>query len=1157
MTLQPFNLQGRLTLTFFGLVSLVVGALSIVLFMAARDQGMADLRQRLGDIVGVAAARLDADLHIRIQPELGMDAEAYRRMKAALQAVRDGASDLRFVYTMRQDGDGTIRFVVDAEEDPADLSPLGSVYDDASALLRERFAKMDGPVVETEVYTDRWGTWLSGYAPIRTGDGAQVGVLAADISAATVRGYQRRLLWIAAVTFVGILPFIIMGGWWMGRTISRPIVALNQGARRIAEGDLEVRLNSVRRDEIGTLARSFDRMAASLAQGRRQIEQVAAKYRAIFDNAAEGIFQSTLDGRLVDANRALLDMLGYPELERIQAEVQDLAQRIYVDPADRAALLARLREAGSVAGFEVQLRRADGTSFWAEMSVHRVETEQGAGLLEGMLLDVTERRRRQQAEREREAAQAANEAKSGFLANMSHEIRTPLNAIMGLADLLSRTALDDRQRSYLAKIRASSGTLLTVINDILDLSKIEAGRLDLESTAFSLDEVLADLTEMFAYRAHERDIELLISADADVPRALIGDPVRLGQILINLTGNALKFTERGEVVVTVSRVEAPPSPLDADQIMVRFAVRDTGPGIPEDRLDAILEPFSQADGSITRQHGGTGLGLAIVRHLAGLMGGGLQVESRLGQGSTFTATLVLRCQPERHEDQPVTPVDLRGLKVLVVEDNATSREILVSQIRSFQMEATAVPSGEAALAHLAEPGQTFDLVLLDWKMPGLNGLETARRIRADLKLEKTPVVCMISAYAREDLMQQSERAVLDAFLHKPVNQSFLFDTIMSLFGHQVGRPPRPAALAAAAPPDFSGRRVLLVEDIDINRLVAMEWLSSVGLEIDTAENGAEALDLADPSRHDAILMDVQMPVMDGLEATRRLRAMPGRESLPIIAMTAHALKGDLERCLAAGMNDYVPKPVDPSHLFATLARWIQPQVADVPHGPARLLLGPASGAVEDSAIAGLHLPGIDLADGLARANRNAALYLRMLQGLRRTLGDLVRTTEAQLAAGLVEEGRRAVHSVKGVAGNLGARTLHERAEAAERLIAAGSFSPDAAAWQAFVAALDEVREGLIALPVEMGTAAGAPPDGRPDLAGEALGRALRELVAQLDDDLEQAREQIEILKPALQRRFGPARVARLQARIEDFDIDAAIGDVRAMVEEGADDDQTG
>ncbi|NEV64746.1 hybrid sensor histidine kinase/response regulator [Thiorhodococcus minor] len=1154
-----FGLQWKLALVFFGLALLVSAGTSLVLYQVARDQVRADLRQRLGDIVGVAAASLDAELHVGITPELGMDSDPFRRMRKDLQAVRDSASDLKYVYSLRRGEDGTIRFVVDAEEDPEDAVDLDVVYEDASPLLQARFPTLDEVVVEQDFYTDQWGTFLSGYAPIRLADGTRVGVLGADITATTVRAYEQRVLRIAVGLFLATLPPILLGGWWMGRAIAKPIVRLNRGALRIAEGDLGVRLGIDRRDEIGALAASFDHMAGELAEGRQKIEEVARKYRAIFDNAAEGIFQTTADGKVITANRACQRMLGVADLDEGIQQIQDLGTQVYTDPEDRSRLLADVREHGTVTGFETRLKRPDGSTFWGEISLHRVKNAEGGDILEGMLLDVTDRRRRQEAEREREAAKAASEAKSGFLANMSHEIRTPLNAVMGLTDLALRTDLDERQRDYLVKVKASARSLLGLINDILDFSKIEAGRLDLEQTPFSLDEVLASLTEMFAYRAHERDVELIVSAEPDVPRALIGDPLRLGQILINLAGNAIKFTEHGEVAVLVSLCQAADRDPGDGAVMLCLEVRDTGPGIPLDRLETIFQSFAQADGSITRRHGGTGLGLAITRELVGMMGGDIRVESRVGEGSRFIARVLMRRQAAVAEASPSTPVDLRGLRVLVVDDNATSREILISQIQSFQMQATAAASGEEALRILADAEQSFDLVLMDWKMPGLNGLETTRRIRTRFDLAKTPVVCMISAYAREDLMQPGERSILDAFLHKPVNQSFLFDTIMGLFGHEdaaVTSGLLRAEETAPEAPDLRGSRVLLVEDIEVNRQVAVEWLTSVGLEVDTAENGAQALTLADPDRHAAVLMDLQMPVMDGLEATRRIRAALDRQRLPIIAMTAHALKGDLERCLAAGMNDYVAKPIDPARLFAVLARWIPAARPESKIAPEPAPKPPRKADAAAVLIDGLELPGLDLSEGLARANRNAGLYLKMLRGFRASWADTAERIEQALAASHADEARRLAHSLKSVAGNLGAKALYDAALAVEDAVGAGRLPIDDDIWRVFSSALAEVAEGLRALPTESAEAGQAEASSADvaDLDLTQIADEITDMIRLLDDDLDQGRARLIDLAPQLKACVDPARIATIQRQIDDFDIDAAIASLETLcIELTADD----
>ncbi|WPL17243.1 Signal transduction histidine-protein kinase BarA [Thiorhodovibrio winogradskyi] len=1210
---RTLGLQARLTLLFFGIALFVSGFTTLTLLQVARDQVRDDLRQRLLDLAQVGSLGIDGERHAAITTQAGMQAPEYLHIKAILQGIRDSAADIGEVYSMRRGPDGEIEFVVDAEEDPANLATLGELYEEPGEALAKQFDTLEGPLVETDFYTDPWGTWLSGYAPIRDHAGTRVALLGIDISAATVRAYEQRLALIAGAVFLLSVPLVLLIGYLVGRAIARPIAELERGVARVGEGDLSVRIGSDRPDEIGRLADAFDRMADRLAESRARRTELLNKYRGLFDNAVEGIFQTTADGRFVAANPALLELLGYPSLETLQAEVRSIATDVYVDPGVRAELINRMRNEGRVAAMEVELKGRDGRPFWGEISLR---TGHDPDTIEGMLIDVTARRERLQNEQARRAAEAASAAKSGFLANMSHEIRTPLNAIMGLTDLLLRGALESRQQEFLTKIKLASKSLLAVINDILDFSKIEAGHLEIEQTDFSLHELMANLSEMFAYRAHEKGVELIVAIAPGTPTELIGDPTRLSQILINLTGNALKFTEQGEVQITADLAPDAASPStgagtgasEQDAVHLRLRVRDTGPGIAPERLEAIFEAFAQADGSVTRRHGGTGLGLAICRRLARLMGGDVRVESTAGEGSTFTATACLRRQPSRASMPPRTPTDLRGLRVLVVEDNATSREMLVAQIESFQMRAMAVASGEEALSALADPEQPFDLVLLDWKMPGLNGLETAVRIRQDLKLPHTPVVCMISAYAREDLLQQSERSVLDAFLHKPVNQSFLFDTIVSLFGHQdAATSTRPTLLAEASerpPPDLGGQRVLLVEDIEMNRLVALEWLEAAKLDTEIAENGLQALNKVREHHYDAVLMDIQMPELDGLEATRRIRAEFPERPLPIIAMTAHALKGDMERCLAAGMDDYLSKPIDPAQLFSVLERWLDTkgappaasppmteqvtdQVTDHP-GSLPSSTQPRSVATAarshsatspDAPELDQHpLPGIALEAGLARANNNRKLYLKILRSFFTSNAQALAEITAALQAGQSEDARRRIHSIKGMAGNLGAEPLHQAALALETAVAAHRRAAlDTPDWRIFSERLTEVVEGVRPLINPPKTQTATPTSATPSSATLAPATAspeplldpaavrilLSQLARQLDDDLGVAGETLEALRPTLltypaTQASAGNRHAQIAAAIDDFEIETAIDLVQQCLAElpAADSHQT-
>ncbi len=778
-----------------------------------------------------------------------------------------------------------------------------------------------------------------------------------------------------------------------------------------------------------------------------------------------------------------------------------------------------------------------------EITVHMRRLNSGF-LLEGMVQDITQRLAREQAEKERRAAEAANSAKSEFLANMSHEIRTPMNAVMGLTELMLRGDLTEKQRSTLGKIKVASQTLLAVINDILDFSKIEAGRMELEITNFSLHEVMANLSEMFSQKAHEQDVEFMVSIAEGTAGALRGDPIRLGQVLINLVGNALKFTQKGEVVVDVR--PAKDQPAEAGEIMLEFAVVDTGVGIPKDRLKAVFESFSQADTSTTRKFGGTGLGLTICRQLTELMGGKIRVESVFGQGSRFIFTARFSRQPAERELRLNAPKDLRGLKVLVVDDNETSREILASAISSFQMNASTAASGWEALDVMRAADPPFDLVLMDWKMPGMNGLETARNIKQRLELDKTPIVCMVSAYGREDLLQQSDRNFLDAFLHKPVNQSFLFDTIMELFGRSdavVSAAERPVK-DSEPPAHISGARVLLVEDNAINREVAREWLDAAGVATEEAENGRVALDrlnamATDVNLPDMVLMDIQMPELDGLEATRLLRKDERFKDMPIIAMTAHALKGDRERCLDAGMDDYLTKPIDPRALFGALGT----HIPNTGQAAAQQSPVPAATQKTDNPddISDLKIPGVDVKEGLFRCNRNTKLYRRLLSSFLKDYVSSDKEIAEYVKAGSQSDARRVAHSVKGVAGSLGARRLQAAALVLENSAEQETLVPEGMAWDEFLSALTELDTGLNQ------AGFGAPLEKIPfETEGNAetvdvgaLLPLLDELDRTLDDDLDLARTLVEKIQGPLGALAGSDTASQLMEHVENFEMDEA------------------
>lgn len=658
-----------------------------------------------------------------------------------------------------------------------------------------------------------------------------------------------------------------------------------------------------------------------------------------------------------------------------------------------------------------------------------------------------------------EEAVSASRAKSDFLANVSHEIRTPMNAIIGMTHLALQTKLTDRQRDYLEKIHLSAGSLLGIINDILDISKIEAGKMEMEAISFNIEDVLDNLATIIGVKAYEKGIELLFATDADLPLTMVGDPLRLGQVLINLANNAVKFTERGEVVISSELVAQDQR---RNEVTVRFSVKDTGIGMTPEQIGKLFQAFSQADSSSTRKYGGTGLGLSISRQLVELMGGEILVESTPGQGSTFSFTVRLGCRREPAGRAPRTP--LKGLRVLVVDDNATSRDILRANLESFSFGVTTVGSGVAALGELeraaAADAPPYDLVLVDWKMPGLDGIETARRIKENRRLTNIPTVIMVTAYGRDEVLRNAREAGLDAALTKPVKASVLLDTIANLYEREMigaaqafpaSRPNRHAGLRLA------GIRVLLAEDNAINQEVAREILKQAGAIVDIAANGVEAAQMALQAspRHHAVLMDLQMPLMDGYEVTRQIRDTYSATELPIIALTAHAMAEERERCLAAGMNDHLSKPIDPTQLLSTLERWT-PQASrkNVRRLP------PDKGGATGGKIP-RDLPGLGIEAALGKLGGNEKLLRKLLLDFRDTYQGVVHEIRGALAKRDSALASRLTHTVKGVAGNICATGIYEATQKLERAIAGGDEA-------AFTRLLGELEQALLPVLVSIG-----------------------------------------------------------------------------------------
>jgi two-component system sensor histidine kinase/response regulator len=872
--------------------------------------------------------------------------------------------------------------------------------------------------------------------------------------------------------------------------------------------------------QVGQLAFSMWVDFTDQKENEERLAKQREQLQSILDTSPVGVAFST---------KGLIHFANPKFIEMFNAKPGQTSPNLYVHPEERDQLVKKLQSEGVVNNYEIQMKSYQGDIMDMLINYLPINYEGEDGIL-GWLLDITDLKKTQkELEWAKEQAEEATQAKSDFLANMSHEIRTPMNAIIGMSHLALQTELNRKQKNYIEKVHRSAESLLGIINDILDFSKIEAGKMDMETVNFRLEDVMDNLANLVGLKAEEKGVELLFNIPPEMPTALVGDPLRIGQVLVNLGNNAVKFTHDGEIIVEIQTLEE-----SEDQIRLRFDVRDSGIGMTPEQQSKLFQSFSQADSSTTRKYGGTGLGLAISKKLVNMMDGEIGVTSAEGKGSTFFFDILLRKQQgEVSPRRSSLATELGVFPVLVVDDNASAREIVTAMLANMGLKVDQASSGSEAMKMLKNTDQKdpYKLVFMDWKMPDKDGVEVAREIQQESTLENVPTVIMVTAYGKEEAVGAADGANIQSFLTKPVTASSLLDAILLATGQLDENDLQQQSRHAEADENIKklrGAKVLLVEDNEINQELALELLSNNGIIADLAGNGQEALDKLNNNSYDGILMDCQMPVMDGYTATRKIRTLAEYKDLPIIAMTANAMAGDREKAVDSGMNDHIAKPVNVKDMFSTMAKWIVPsepvEEADLPD--------------QNSSTEFIEIPeleGINIQKGLLISQDNPKLYLKLLRKFADNQGNFEVLINQQIEAKDYETATRTAHTLKGVAGNIGAEDLQSTAselEAALNEQAAldtlnGLIPPVLACLNVVLASIASLEA------VETETS----PRG---ITPEELNEKLNQLKEFLEDDDTEALEIIEELSSRVTELKHKDLMKALSKAVESYDFDEAL-----------------